>query len=82
MARYNAAAQNAQAAPQLHTSVLMKAKGEILRVIETLIDKLPNDVADLLTEVSSLLYYMIEMCGLTEVGGLWFRLTKVGGSVV
>lgn len=51
MARYNTAAQNPQSASPLNANVLIKAKPEILRVIELLIEKLPNDVSDLLVEV-------------------------------
>lgn len=52
VARHNALAQNAQTQHvNLHASVLVRAKQEILRVIELLVDKMPNDVADLLVEV-------------------------------
>ena len=53
VARYNALAQNTQAqhAATLHNSVLVRAKHEILRVLELLVDKIPNDIADLLVEV-------------------------------
>ena len=43
--------QNPQSGTQQSANVLVKAKSEILRVIELLIEKLPNDVADLLMEV-------------------------------
>jgi hypothetical protein len=59
VARYNALAQNAQGQHHhhhLHNSVLVRAKGEILRVIELLVDKIPNDVVELLVEVSTILY--------------------------
>lgn len=48
--------QNPQSGTQQHTAVLVKAKPEILRVIELLIEKLPNDVADLLMEVGGVYY--------------------------
>ena len=52
VARYNAMVQNAQTPhAQLHNSVLVRGKSEILRIIELLVDKIPNDVADLLVEV-------------------------------
>ena len=52
VARYNAMVQNAQhTTHQLNSSVLVRAKPEILRVIELLVDKIPNDVADLVVEV-------------------------------
>ena len=44
--------QNPQSGTQQSANVLVKAKSEILRVIELLIEKLPNDVADLLMEVT------------------------------
>lgn len=56
VARFNALAQNAQGQHhhhQLHNSVLMRGKSEILRVIELLVDKIPNDVIDQLVEVPS-----------------------------
>ena len=43
--------QNPQSGTQQSANVLVKAKSEILRVIELLIEILPNDVADLLMEV-------------------------------
>lgn len=52
VARYNAMAQNAQTPhTQLHNSVLVRAKPEILRVLELLVEKIPNDVSELLVEV-------------------------------
>lgn len=51
VARFNAVAQNPQSGTTQNATVLIKAKPEILRVIELLIDKQPNDVADLLIEV-------------------------------
>ena len=52
VARYNAMAQNAQSQnAQLNTSGLVRAKPEILRVVELLVDKMPNDLVDLFVEV-------------------------------
>lgn len=52
VARYNAMAQNAQSQhAQMHNSVLVRASSEILHVIEMLVEKMPNDVADLIVEV-------------------------------
>ena len=58
VARYNTLAQNAQAhhhhqIQQLHNSVLVRGRPEILRIVELLVEKIPNDVADLLVEVSA-----------------------------
>jgi len=55
VARHNAMAQNAQGQHHHHNlqnSVLVRAKSEILRIIELLVDKIPNDVSELLVEVS------------------------------
>jgi len=55
VARYNALAQNAQAQHhhhQLQNSVLVRGRAEILHIIELLVEKIPNDVAELLVEVS------------------------------
>ncbi|KAF4792721.1 hypothetical protein TURU_119016 [Turdus rufiventris] len=49
--RHTALAANTQSQQNIHTSTLARAKGEILRVIEILIDKMPTDVVDLLVEV-------------------------------
>ncbi|KAF2975449.1 hypothetical protein EK904_005038 [Melospiza melodia maxima] len=48
--RHTALAANTQSQQNIHTSTLARAKGEILRVIEILIDKMPSDVVDLLVE--------------------------------
>lgn len=44
-------AANTQSQQNIHTTTLARAKGEILRVIEILIEKMPTDVVDLLVEV-------------------------------
>lgn len=49
--RYNAAQANSQSQQNVHTTTLARAKTEILRVIEILIEKMPGDVVDLLVEV-------------------------------
>lgn len=52
VARYNAMAQNAQAQHHvLQSSVLVRAKTEIMLIIELLIEKMPLEVMDLLVEV-------------------------------
>jgi type II secretory pathway component GspD/PulD (secretin) len=52
VARYNTLQQNAQALNvNLSNSVLHRAKPEILRGVELLIDKMQNEMADLLVEV-------------------------------
>lgn len=53
VARFNALQQNAQTLNvNITNSVLYKAKPEILRGVELLIDKMQNEMADLLVEVS------------------------------
>lgn len=49
--RHTALAANTQSQQNIHTTALARAKGEILRVIEILIEKMPTDVVDLLVEV-------------------------------
>lgn len=49
--RYNAAQANSQSQQNVHTTTLARAKTEILRVIDILIEKMPGDVVDLLVEV-------------------------------
>ena len=52
VARYNTVAQNPQSQhSQPNNSVLVWSKSEILRVIELLVEKMPNDVADQIVEV-------------------------------
>ncbi|KAK8775312.1 hypothetical protein V5799_031344 [Amblyomma americanum] len=51
--RYNTLAQNAQSLNiSLHQTVLSRARPEILRIVELLIDKMQTEVADLLVEAS------------------------------
>lgn len=49
--RHNAAQANSQSQQNVHTTTLARAKTEILRVIDILIEKMPGDVVDLLVEV-------------------------------
>lgn len=49
--RHTALAANTQSQQSVHTTALARAKGEVLRVIEILIEKMPTDVVDLLVEV-------------------------------
>lgn len=59
VARYNALQQNAQTLNvNLSNSVLHKAKPEILRSVELLIDKMQNEMADLLVEVSNNYFFI------------------------
>ncbi|XP_077561851.1 WD repeat-containing protein Rbcn-3B isoform X3 [Haemaphysalis longicornis] len=71
--RYNTLAQNAQSLNiSLHQTVLSRARPEILRVIELLIDKMQTEVADLLVEVMNIVLHCLDptqlkMRGLNEL---------------
>lgn len=58
--RHTALAANTQSQQNIHTTALARAKGEILRVIEILIEKMPTDVVDLLVEVMDIIMYCLE----------------------
>ncbi|KAG8539930.1 hypothetical protein GDO81_020109, partial [Engystomops pustulosus] len=58
--RHTAMAANTQSQQNIHTTALARAKGEILRVIEILIEKMPSDVVDLLVEVMDIIMYCLE----------------------
>ncbi|XP_017288410.1 WD repeat-containing protein 7 isoform X2 [Kryptolebias marmoratus] len=58
--RHNAAQANSQSQQNVHTTTLSRAKTEILRVIDILIEKMPGDVVDLLVEVMDIIMYCIE----------------------
>ena len=57
VARYNSIQQNSQSSNiNTSNSVLVKAKPEILHVVEMLIDRLQNDVVHLLVEVNVMIF--------------------------
>ncbi|MGH0144497.1 UNVERIFIED_CONTAM: hypothetical protein FKN15_042482 [Acipenser sinensis] len=58
--RHTAMAANTQSQQNVHTTTLARAKAEILRVIEILIEKMPTDVVDLLVEVMDIIMYCLE----------------------
>ncbi|XP_034298376.1 WD repeat-containing protein 7 isoform X2 [Pantherophis guttatus] len=58
--RHTALQANTQSQQNIHTTTLARAKGEILRVIEILIEKMPTDVVDLLVEVMDIIMYCLE----------------------
>ncbi|XP_030827791.1 WD repeat-containing protein 7 isoform X2 [Strongylocentrotus purpuratus] len=61
VARHQALASNAQVpASVLNTSPLQKAKAEILRIVELLIEKMQNDVSDLLVEVVDIVVFSLD----------------------
>uniref|UniRef100_W5M7M9 WD repeat domain 7 n=1 Tax=Lepisosteus oculatus TaxID=7918 RepID=W5M7M9_LEPOC len=58
--RHTALQANTQSQQNVHTTTLARAKAEILRVIEILIEKMPTDVVDLLVEVMDIIMYCLE----------------------
>jgi len=71
VARHNAIAQNAQSQHhhnQLHNSVLVRAKPEILRVIEQLVEKIPNDLMDQLTELLDVIVHCLDQSAIKSKG--------------
>ncbi|CAN7984322.1 unnamed protein product [Ixodes hexagonus] len=59
--RYNTLAQNAQSLNiSLHQTVLSRARPEILRIVELLIDKMQTEVADLLVEVMEIVLHCLD----------------------
>ncbi|XP_060791364.1 WD repeat-containing protein 7 isoform X2 [Neoarius graeffei] len=52
--------QGSQSQQNVHTTTLARAKTEILRVIDILIEKMPSDVVDLLLEVMDIIMYCID----------------------
>ncbi|XP_072038348.1 WD repeat-containing protein 7-like isoform X2 [Amphiura filiformis] len=69
VARYQALAINAQTpAAILQASPLYKAKAEILRILELLIDKMQNDVVDLLIEVMDIVVHCLDASQLKNKG--------------
>lgn len=61
VARYNAMAQTAQSQhAHIHNSVLVRSKQEILRIVELLVEKMPNDVADHLVEVMDVTMHCLD----------------------
>ncbi|XP_074644307.1 WD repeat-containing protein 7-like [Tubulanus polymorphus] len=73
VARYNSLAANAHQSQysNLNALVLVRAKPEILRIIELLIEKMPNDIIDLLIETMDVVLHcldsnVVKMNGLNE----------------
>lgn len=61
VARYNTLAQNAQSLNiSLHQTVLSRARPEILRIVELLIDKMQTEVAELLIEVMDIVIHCLD----------------------
>ncbi|XP_076449576.1 WD repeat-containing protein 7-like isoform X2 [Babylonia areolata] len=62
VARYNAMAHNAQSQhTHLQSYALVRGASEILHIIEMLVDKMPNDVADLIIEVMDITMHCLDL---------------------
>ncbi|KAK9306438.1 hypothetical protein QLX08_002939 [Tetragonisca angustula] len=61
VARYNTLQQNAQTLNvNMGASVLVRAKPEILRIVEQLIDKMQSEMSDLLVEVMDIILHCLD----------------------
>lgn len=61
VARFNTLQQNAQTLNvNLNSSVLTRAKPEILRIVEQLIDKMQSEMSDLLVEVMDIILHCLD----------------------
>jgi len=70
VARHNAAAANPQHQALLATSVLVRAKPEILRIIDLLSDKMMSDISNVLVEVVDIVLFCIDVSILRASHGL------------
>ncbi|XP_063439339.1 WD repeat-containing protein 7-like isoform X1 [Mytilus trossulus] len=69
VARFNAMLQTTQSQhSQIQNSVLIRAKVEILRIIELLVEKMPNDVADHLVEAMDVTIHCLDVPQLKSKG--------------
>lgn len=67
--RHNAMIQNAQSHnANLHNSVLVRSKPEILRVVELLVEKMPSDVADQIVEAMEIIIHCLDVGQLKAKG--------------
>lgn len=70
VARHNAAALNPQHQALLATSILVRSKNEVLRIIELLAEKMMCDVMDLLIEVVDIILFCIDTTSLRTSNSL------------
>lgn len=76
VARYNAMQQNAQTLNiNMNNNVLHRAKPEILRGVELLIDKMQNEMSDLLVEVCLIWLSLISIKIFILANGYHFTLS-------
>ncbi|KAH3775334.1 hypothetical protein DPMN_176735, partial [Dreissena polymorpha] len=68
--RHNAMAASAQSHQHsnIHNSVLVRSKAEILRVIELLVDKMPTDVAEQIVEAMEIIIHCLDVGQLKTKG--------------
>nr|XP_018905616.1 PREDICTED: WD repeat-containing protein 7 isoform X1 [Bemisia tabaci] len=84
VARYNTMQQNAQTLNiNVHNSVLHRAKPEILRAVELLIEKMHNEMQDLLIEVMDIILHCVDpghlkTSGLSEIFPAVTRFNQIG----
>lgn len=70
VARHNAAAANPQHQALLATSVLVRGKPEVLRILELLADKMLSEVSNVLVEVVDIVLFCIDVSILGSSFGL------------
>nr|XP_039254137.1 WD repeat-containing protein 7-like [Styela clava] len=70
VARHNAAAANPQHQALLATSIIVRSRAEVLRIIELLADKMMSDVMDLLVEVIDVILFCIDTNALRTANSL------------
>ncbi|CAL1530657.1 unnamed protein product [Lymnaea stagnalis] len=69
VARYNALAQNTQHQnAHLQNIILARASAEILHIVELLVEKIPNDVADLIVEAMDVTMFCLDLAALKAKG--------------
>ncbi|XP_035824212.1 WD repeat-containing protein 7 isoform X13 [Aplysia californica] len=69
VARFNALAQNAQSqSAHLQNIILARASAEILHIVELLVEKIPNDVADLIVEAMDVSMFCLDLAALKTKG--------------
>uniref|UniRef100_A0A8C4Q385 Uncharacterized protein n=1 Tax=Eptatretus burgeri TaxID=7764 RepID=A0A8C4Q385_EPTBU len=66
--RQTVQAANAQSPPPVHPPGLARARAEILRVLDVLVEKMPGDMAELLVEVMDIIMYCLDPSVLKKKG--------------
>uniref|UniRef100_UPI003590172C WD repeat-containing protein 7-like isoform X2 n=1 Tax=Myxine glutinosa TaxID=7769 RepID=UPI003590172C len=66
--RQTVQAANAQSPPPVHPPGLARARAEILRVLDVLVEKMPGDMAELLVEVMDIIMYCLDPSALKKKG--------------